>query len=104
MADWNRTYVDGPVALPIHGAEQTDPETGAVWRPVVGQVEGFHLNVARAIVTPAMAAFEVTPDPATPFQTFAGDTRGEDGRFVLTAFLRFEDETEAVAVMGAWAG
>lgn len=104
MAGWNRTYVDGPISIPVFGPEEIDPETGAPWRPVIGEVEGYHLNVAREIVTPVMAVFEVTPDPATPFRTFSGDACDDDGRFVLTAFLRFADEAEAIEAMGAWAG
>lgn len=103
MTDWNRTFIDTPDPIPVFGPEEIDPESGLPWRPAPGRVEGCHLNVARSILTPAMAAHEVAPDPATPSRTFAGDARGPDGRFALTAFLRFEDEDEAMAIMGEWA-
>lgn len=97
---WNPTYIDGPIAIPVY--DDTDPETGE--RSITGYRDGYHLNVARSILTPTTELYEVTPDPATPVRTWAGDVRGEDGRWRETAFLRFADETAALAVMSAWAG
>lgn len=90
---WHPTYIDGPISIPVYG--DADPETG--YRP------GYHLNIARSILTPAMESYEVTPDPATPIRIWAGDERGEDGSWQETAFLRFESEAEALDVMGEWA-
>lgn len=101
MSGWDLSVIDGPLSIPILGAPEIDPVTGATFRPVVGQRPGYHLNVARRIVTPALAAFEVTPEPDTPLVIWAGDERGPDGRYQLTAFLRFADEAEALAAMGA---
>ena len=98
MTTWNPTYIDGPISIPIFG--ESDPETGE--RSIAGYRDGYHLNVARSILTPAMEPYEVMPDPATPVRIWAGDTRGEDGCWRETAFLRFESEGEAVAAMGEW--
>ncbi len=95
---WHPTYIDGPLTIPIYG--EPDPETGE--RPVAGHRDGYHLNVARSILTPAMEAAEVMPDPATPYRTWAGDERGEGGRWQLTAFLRYESEAAAIEAMGEW--
>ena len=80
---WNPSLIDAPVIV------EGDP--------------AYLVNVARSALPAEAAAFEVTPDPATPARVFAGDELGEDGRFVLTAFLRFTDEAEAVAALpGLW--
>ena len=99
MTTWNPVYIDGPISIPTFGA--ADPQTGE--RPITGYREGYHLNVARSILTPAMEAVEVTPDPATPYRTWAGDERDEDGRWQLTAFLRFDTEAAALIAMGEFA-
>lgn len=92
---WNPALVDGPIAVPTYGP--ADPVTGE--RPVIGVQPGYHLNVARSALSSAAEAFEVTPDPATPVRLFAGDRRGEDGRFELTALLLFPDEGAALAAL-----
>lgn len=80
---WNTSLVDAPVMIEGEGA--------------------YLVNVFRPAVPASAALFEVTPDPATPARVFAGDELGEDGRFKLTAFLRFADEAEAVAALpGLW--
>lgn len=99
MTTWHPTYIDGPIMIPVYG--EADPETGE--RPMTGYRDGYHLNVARSILTAAMEPFEVTPDPATPYRIWAGDERGKDGRWRETAFLRFDDEGEAAETMGEWA-
>ena len=93
---WNPTYIDGPIAIPIFG--ESDPETGE--RSIAGYRDGYHLNVARSILTPAMEPYEVTPAPATPVRIWAGDECDEDGRWQETAFLRFADEGEAISAIG----
>ena len=96
---WNPSIVDGPIVIAIYG--DPDPVTGE--RPVTGVEPGYHLNLARSALPAGAAAFEVAPDPATPARVFAGDELGEDGRFRLTAFLRFADEAEAIATLpGFW--
>lgn len=74
-----------------------------IYGPVEGFETGYHLNIAKALMTPALAAFEVAPDPETPAAVFAGDTLDEDGAYQLTAFLLFDDETHARAQLpGLW--
>lgn len=96
---WNPSLIDGPIVVPTYGPP--DPETGV--RPVTGSVPGYHLNLARSLMTPALDVFEVTPEPVTPMVVFAGDAPDEAGRYRLTAFLVFEDEAEAIAALpGLW--
>ncbi|ATC34119.1 hypothetical protein CA606_18265 [Caulobacter vibrioides] len=96
---WNPALVDGPIAVPIYGP--ADPVTGE--RPVIGGRVGYHLNVARSAMPAGAAGYEVDPEPATPTRVFAGDWRGEDGRWALTALLLFPDEATAIAALpGLW--
>ena len=96
---WNPSLIDGPLTIPTYGP--ADPETGE--RPVTGTVAGYHLNVARSLMTPELDLFEVTPEPATPLVAFAGDAPDEAGRYALTAFLVFADEDAAKAALaGLW--
>jgi hypothetical protein len=96
---WNPSLIDGPLTIPTYGP--ADPETGE--RPVTGIVPGYHLNVARSLMTPDLDVYEVTPEPITPLVTFAGDAPDEAGRYALTAFLVFADEAQAVeALPGLW--
>lgn len=96
---WNASLTDGPLAIPTFGP--ADPETAV--RPVTGSVPGYHLNLARSLMTPALDVFEVTPEPATPMVVFAGDAPDETGRYRLTAFLVFDGEAQARAALpGLW--
>ena len=52
--------------------------------------DGYHLNAAMSLLTPALEPYRVTP--ADPLCRWAGDEE--------TLFLRFDDKTEARAVMG----
>lgn len=80
---WNPSLVDAPVLVEGDAA--------------------YLVNVSRSALPAGAEAFEVTPDPATPARVFAGDELGDDGRFKLTAFLRFADEAEAVDTLpGLW--
>ena len=91
---WNMSVVDGPIDILDLGP----PDADGV-RPVLGVVPGYHLNVARSVVPTSAEAFEVAPDPSTPVRVFAGDERGDQGRYRLTAFLIFADQAEAVAAL-----
>lgn len=88
----------GPSALhvpvPIYGEPITNYD-GFEYRPVTGHVPSYHVNMARADLTEALEAFEVTPEPNTPINTWAGDSLGADGRWQQTAFLEFTDEAAA---------
>jgi hypothetical protein len=96
---WNPSLIDGPLTIPTFGP--ADPETGI--RPVTGCVPGYHLNVARGLITPDLDAYMVTPEPVTPLRVCAGDQPDEDGRYSLTAFLVFADEAQArEALPGLW--
>jgi len=92
---WNPSLIDGPIVIPVYGPEETrtDPQFGDYpYRPVVGTVDGYHLNVAPEIMTPELEPYRV--NPADPAREIAG---GE------TAFLRFKDEAEAKSVLaGYW--
>lgn len=87
---WNASLIDGPVPIAIFGDEITDDE-GNTYRPVVGYVEGYHLNVAPQVYTAELAPYVVTP--TLPRRVFAG---------AETVFLKFADEAEARSVLGAY--
>jgi hypothetical protein len=94
---WNPSLVDGPITVPTYG-----PVVLEVFeRPIIGVMPGYHLNVARSALPIAAKVFEVTPNPVTPVRVFAGDRRGEDGRFELTALLLFPNEATAIAALPA---
>jgi hypothetical protein len=95
----NTSLVLGPISVPTYGPEQTDPETGAVYRPVTGYVPGSHWNIARTHLAPSLAPYEVTPDPSTPAVIWAGDERMPNGMWRDTAFLLFADDAEALAAL-----
>jgi len=95
----NTSVVLGPISVPTYGPEQTDPETGAVYRPVTGYVSRSHWNIARTHLTPALEAYEVTPDPDTPIVIWAGDVRLPDGTWRDTAFLKFASDAQALAAL-----
>lgn len=77
--------------------------TSLTYGPVEGLDTGYHLNIAKGLMTPALAAFEVAPVPETPALVFAGDTLDEGGAYQLTAFLVFDDEDQARAALpGLW--
>lgn len=86
------------VPIPIYGDPVTDND-GIEYRPVTGYVPGYHVNIARAGLTEALEPFEVTPGPNTPVNTWAGDTMGEDGRWMQTAFLEFTNEAAAKSAL-----
>ena len=89
------SIIAGPIAIPTYG----DPVTvdGITTRPVTGYVSGSHWNIARASLPEALAAYEVTPAPATPAVVWAGDVRLADGNWRDTAFLRFDSDAQALA-------
>ena len=95
MIQPDASIIDGPIAIPIYG----DPVTvdGITTRPVTGYVSGSHWNIARAILPAALATYEVTPGPATPAVIWAGDVQLPDGTWRDTAFLRFDDDAQALA-------
>lgn len=70
---WNQALVDGPID--IYKDEALVP--------------GYHLNVARGHVPEEALPFEIFP--AEPVRVFAGGN---------TAFLKFADEVEAIAMLG----
>jgi hypothetical protein len=83
---WNASLLDGPVPIPIYGEPDQD---GA--RPVTGYEPGYHLNVAPQVYTSDLKPYVVTP--TLPRRVFAG---------AETMFLRFADEAEARAMLGAY--
>jgi hypothetical protein len=93
----NTSLVLGPISVPIYG----DPVTvdGITSRPVTGYVPGSHWNIARTRLTPALEAYEVTPDPDTPIVIWAGDVRLPDGAWRDTAFLKFASDAQALAAL-----
>lgn len=95
----NASVVHGPIQVPVYGAPQIDPQTGAEVRPVTGYVPGSHWNVARTHMVPSLEPYEVTPDPATPANVWAGDERLPSGMWRDTAFLHFPDEDAALAAL-----
>jgi len=93
----NTSIVLGPISVPIYGAPVT--VDGITTRPVTGYVSGSHWNIARNRLTPALEAYEVTPDPATPAVVWGGDVRLPDGTWRDTAFLVFPDDATALAAL-----
>ena len=87
---WNQSLIDGPVPIAIFGDEITDDE-GNTLRPIEGYVEGYHLNVSPSVYTDALEPYRATP--RNPRRVFAG---------AETIYLRFADEAEARAMLGAY--
>jgi len=87
------------VPIPIYGEPITDDD-GIERRSVTEYAPGYHVNIARSDITDALGAFEVTPGPNTPANTWAGDEQGDDGCWLNTAFLAFADEAEAREALG----
>jgi hypothetical protein len=87
---WDQSLLDGPVPIAIYGDPITDDE-GNTYRPIEGYVEGYHLNVSPQVYTEALEPYRATP--RNPRRVFAG---------AETVFLRFEDEAEARAMLGAY--
>jgi hypothetical protein len=87
---WNPSLIDAPIPIAIYGDPITDDE-GNTYTPVIGYVEGYHVNIAPQVYTDAMQPYVMTP--SLPRRVFAG---GE------TIYLRFEDEAEAREVLGAY--
>jgi hypothetical protein len=87
---WNQSLLDGPVPIAIFGDPVTDDE-GKTYRPVIGYVEGYHLNVSPSVYTDALEPYRTAP--RNPRRVFAG---------AETVFLRFEDEAEARSMLGAY--
>jgi hypothetical protein len=87
---WNQSLLDGPVPIAIYGEPMTDDE-GHTYRPVIGYVDGYHLNIAPQVYTDALEPYRATP--RNPRRVFAG---------AETVFLRFEDEAEARSMLGAY--
>jgi hypothetical protein len=87
---WNQSLIDAPIPIPIYGDEITDDE-GHTYRPIEGYEPGYHVNVAPSVYTAEMEPYVVTP--SLPRRVFAG---------AETMFLRFADEAEAKALLGAY--
>jgi hypothetical protein len=87
---WNASLLDGPVPIAIYGDPITEDE-GHTYRPVIGYVDGYHLNVAPQVYTAELAPYVVTP--TFPHRVFAG---------AETVFLKFADEAEARSALGAY--
>jgi hypothetical protein len=87
---FNPSLIDAPIPIAIYGDPVTDDE-GNTYRPVTGYVDGYHVNIALSVYTDALAAYVVTP--TLPRRVFAG---------AETVFLRFADEAEARAMLGAY--
>lgn len=86
---WNSSLIDGPIAIAILGKPYPD-EDGFEARDVVGYVAGYYLNIAPEIAQ-GLDVWRVYP--VTPERVFAG---------AETVFLKFTDETEARAALGAY--
>jgi hypothetical protein len=84
---FNPSLIDGPVLIAIYGDPITDDE-GNTYRPVTGYVDGYHVNVAPEVYTPALEPYRTAP--RNPRRVFAG---------AETVFLRFADEAEAQALL-----
>jgi hypothetical protein len=87
---WNSALIDGPVSIAIYGDPITE-DAGHTYRPVIGYVDGYHVNVAPQVYTAEMEPYAVTP--TVPRRVFAG---------AETVFLRFADEAKARSVLGAY--
>jgi hypothetical protein len=87
---FNPSLIDGPVPIAIFGDPITDNE-GNTHSPVIGYVEGYHLNISPSVYTEALEPYRTTP--RNPRRVFAG---------AETVFLRFEDEAEARSMLGAY--
>ena len=88
---WNLSLVD-PVIVPIYG----EPDAEGV-RPIVGYDPRCHINLPLYTGRPALEPWRVTPlDPESGFAGMPGETPAE-----TTLFLRFGDEAEALAILGA---
>jgi hypothetical protein len=87
---FNPSLIDGPVPIAIFGEPYTTDE-GNETRDVIGYVEGYHLNVSPSVYTDALEPYRTTP--RNPRRVFAG---------AETIYLRFEDEAEARAMLGAY--
>ena len=87
---FNSSLIDGPVPIAIFGDPITDDE-GNTYRPVIGYVEGYHLNVSPQVYTDALEPYRTAP--RNPRRVFAG---------AETIYLRFEDEAEARSMLGAY--
>lgn len=75
--------------LPEYGEEQIDAE-GFPYRPVIGQLPGWHVNIPNRDMTTALEPYRVTP--ANPRNTYALSPHE-------AAYLRFADEGEAFDVL-----
>lgn len=80
---WNQSLLDGPVPIAIYGDPITDDE-GHTHRPVIGYVDGYHLNVSPSVYTEVLEPYRTTP--RNPRRAFAG---------AETVFLVFANEAEA---------
>jgi len=87
---FNPSLIDGPDPIAIYGDEITDDE-GNTHSPVIGYVEGYHLNVSPSVYTDALEPYRTAP--RNPRRVFAG---------AETIYLRFEDEAEARSMLGAY--
>jgi hypothetical protein len=87
---WNQSILDGPVPIAIYGEPMTDDE-GHTYSPVIGYVDGYHLNISPQVYTDDLAPYRATP--RNPRRVFAG---------AETICLRFEDEAEARSMLGAY--
>jgi hypothetical protein len=87
---WNASIIDAPVPIAIYGDPITDDE-GNTYRPVMGYVPGYHVNIAPQAYTAEMEPYAVTP--TLPRRVFAG---------AETVFLRFADEAEARLVLAQY--
>lgn len=86
---WNASLIDGPVQIAIFGPPYANEE-GSNLRDVVGYVDGYHLNVPPEVGA-GLEAYQTFP--RNPRRVFAG---------AETVFLRFADEAEARAALGAY--
>jgi hypothetical protein len=84
---FNASLIDGPIPIAIYGDEITDDE-GNTHSPVIGYVDGYHLNVSPSVYTDALAPYRTAP--RNPRRVFAG---------AETIYLRFEDEAEARSML-----
>lgn len=83
---WNTSLIDGPVPIPI----LSEPDDEGM-QTLLGYVDGYHLNVAPEVYTPELEPYRIAP--RNPRRVFAG---------AETVFLKFADEAEARAMLGAY--
>lgn len=94
---WTGSIV-GPIAVPLT-QEWGVADDGSPCEIVTAWREGYFLNAPRALLAQRADLVAFACEPDSPQQVFAADTQDAEGRWTLTAFLRFDDEAAARAAL-----